>query len=169
MVMLFCFGCGTDQNEQREKCREIVGNFDHHLEASVQCGVHCLVRHIPGFTRSHWRCTQSKKMFDNGSWWMPHCTIALCLEEPHNQRDTNNIAGTAVVGSATGDTAKACRFPSTCARSKHIGLALEEWNKGFHLNNPWLTVALFGEAWYFFDNQTLCSVPQKGYRLTVNY
>jgi len=60
MVMLFCFGCGTDQNEQREKCREIVGNFDHHLEASVQCGVHCLVRHIPGFTRSHWRCTQSK-------------------------------------------------------------------------------------------------------------
>jgi hypothetical protein len=30
------------------------GDFDHHADASVQCGVHCLMEHIPGFTRSHW-------------------------------------------------------------------------------------------------------------------
>jgi hypothetical protein len=24
------------------------------MDASVQCGVHCLMEHIPGFTRSHW-------------------------------------------------------------------------------------------------------------------
>ena len=147
MVMVFCFGCGSDQNGQREKCREIVGNFDHHVEASVQCGAHCLVRHIPGFTRSHWHCTQSKTKGLTMAVGGCHTVLLFSvLRNPINQRDANNTAGTSVVGSATGDTAKARQFPSTCARSKHIGMALEERNKGFPLNNPWLTVALFGEA-----------------------
>jgi hypothetical protein len=37
-----------------EKCRQISGNFDHHADAAVQCGVHCPMEHIQGFTKSHW-------------------------------------------------------------------------------------------------------------------
>jgi len=29
-------------------------DFDCHTDAAVQCGVHRLMEHIPGFTRSHW-------------------------------------------------------------------------------------------------------------------
>jgi hypothetical protein len=37
-----------------KKCRRIAGNFDHHADAAVRCGVHCPMEHIQGFTRSHW-------------------------------------------------------------------------------------------------------------------
>jgi hypothetical protein len=37
-----------------EKCRQIAGDFDHHADAVVQCGVHRPMEHIQGFTRSHW-------------------------------------------------------------------------------------------------------------------
>jgi hypothetical protein len=37
-----------------EKCRQIAGNFDHHADVAVQWGVHCPMKHIQGFTRSHW-------------------------------------------------------------------------------------------------------------------
>jgi hypothetical protein len=37
-----------------EKCRESAGDFDHHANMVVQCGAHCLMEHILGFTRSHW-------------------------------------------------------------------------------------------------------------------
>jgi hypothetical protein len=37
-----------------EKCRQIAGNFDHHADAAVQCGVHRPMEHIQGFTRSPW-------------------------------------------------------------------------------------------------------------------
>jgi hypothetical protein len=37
-----------------KKCRESVRDFDHHADAAVQCGVHRLMEHIPGFTRSCW-------------------------------------------------------------------------------------------------------------------
>ncbi len=37
-----------------KRCREIAYNFDHHVDAVVQCGTHCPMEHIPGFTRSHW-------------------------------------------------------------------------------------------------------------------
>jgi hypothetical protein len=30
------------------------GDFDCHADATVRCGVHRLMEHIPGFTRSHW-------------------------------------------------------------------------------------------------------------------
>jgi hypothetical protein len=39
---------------KKEKCRQITGNFDHHADAVVQCGAHCPMEHIQGFTRSHW-------------------------------------------------------------------------------------------------------------------
>ena len=34
-----------------KKGRQISGNFDHHVDMAVQCGVHCPIEHIPGFTR----------------------------------------------------------------------------------------------------------------------
>jgi hypothetical protein len=37
-----------------KKFRQIAGNFDGHADAAVQCGMHCPMEHIPGFTRSHW-------------------------------------------------------------------------------------------------------------------
>jgi hypothetical protein len=36
------------------KCRVSAGDFDHHADAAVRCGVHRPMEHIPGFTRSHW-------------------------------------------------------------------------------------------------------------------
>jgi hypothetical protein len=42
---------GIDNNK---KCRESAGYFDHHADAAVQCGAHCPMEHIPGFTRSRW-------------------------------------------------------------------------------------------------------------------
>jgi hypothetical protein len=44
-------GNGIDGNK---KCRESAGDFNHHADAAVQCRGHCLMEHIPGFTRSHW-------------------------------------------------------------------------------------------------------------------
>jgi hypothetical protein len=41
---------GIDDNK---KCRDIAGDFDHHVDAVVQCGVHRPMEHVPGFTRSH--------------------------------------------------------------------------------------------------------------------
>ena len=36
-----------------EKHREIACHFDDHEDAAVQCGAHCLVAHIRGFTTNH--------------------------------------------------------------------------------------------------------------------
>ena len=38
-----------------KKWRQIAGNF-----AAVCCEAHCLIEHIPGFTRSHWMPPLSK-------------------------------------------------------------------------------------------------------------
>jgi hypothetical protein len=40
--------------DSNKKCRQIAGGFDGHVDAAVQCGMHRLMEHIPGFTRSHW-------------------------------------------------------------------------------------------------------------------
>ena len=45
---------GTIDINDYKKCREITGNFDHHVDAAVQCGAHHPMEHILGFTRSHW-------------------------------------------------------------------------------------------------------------------
>ena len=36
--------------DDNNKCRQIDGNFDCHADATVQCGVHRLMKHIVGFT-----------------------------------------------------------------------------------------------------------------------
>jgi hypothetical protein len=45
---------GTSKINKDKKCRQIAGTFYHHADAAVQCGAHCQMEHIPGFTRSHW-------------------------------------------------------------------------------------------------------------------
>jgi hypothetical protein len=44
----------------QKKRRNIAGNFDHHGDVSVQSGVHCPMKHIKGFTRSHWMLPSGK-------------------------------------------------------------------------------------------------------------
>jgi hypothetical protein len=45
---------GNNKINNATECREITGNFDDHHDASVQRGAHCPLKHIKGFTRSHW-------------------------------------------------------------------------------------------------------------------
>jgi hypothetical protein len=44
----------NNEIEDNQKCRQIAGNFDGHVDAAVQCRMHRPMEHIPGFTRSHW-------------------------------------------------------------------------------------------------------------------
>jgi hypothetical protein len=46
--------------DNTKKCWQIAGNFDGHADGAVQCGTHCLMEHIPGFTRSHWMLPSGK-------------------------------------------------------------------------------------------------------------
>ncbi len=48
------YGCGQQRNRQDKKCRQINGNFDGHGDAAVRRGAHRPMKHIRGFTRSHW-------------------------------------------------------------------------------------------------------------------
>jgi len=41
-------------NDDNEQCRQIAGNFDHHVDVVIRCGTHCPLEHTPSFTRSHW-------------------------------------------------------------------------------------------------------------------
>jgi hypothetical protein len=52
--MVSTLSCGRQQNQ--------AGNFDHHANAKVQCGGHCPIEHIPGFTRSHWMLPLGKSL-----------------------------------------------------------------------------------------------------------
>ncbi len=45
---------GDNGINNNKKCRESAGDFDHHADAVVQCGVHRPVDHVSGYTRSHW-------------------------------------------------------------------------------------------------------------------
>jgi hypothetical protein len=38
----------TTQNEGK-----LLAHINRHADAAVQCGMHCPIEHIPGFTRSH--------------------------------------------------------------------------------------------------------------------
>jgi hypothetical protein len=66
-----------------KKCRRIAGDFDHHADAAVQCGVHRPMEHIQGFTRSHWMLPLGKCL----------CRIALAAVMVHefvqNTQNTN--------------------------------------------------------------------------------
>jgi hypothetical protein len=44
----------NNEINDKEKCRQIAGNFDGHVDAVVRWGMHRPMEHISGFTRSHW-------------------------------------------------------------------------------------------------------------------
>jgi hypothetical protein len=44
----------SNKIDDAKRCRKTAGDFDHHGDASMQSGVHCPMKHIKGFTRSHW-------------------------------------------------------------------------------------------------------------------
>jgi hypothetical protein len=44
----------NNEINNNEKCRQISGNFNHHVDATLQCGAHHPMEHIQDFTRSHW-------------------------------------------------------------------------------------------------------------------
>jgi len=52
--MLFSYGCGRQRIDGNKKCRRFDGNFDCHGNAAVQREVYRLMKHILGFTLSHW-------------------------------------------------------------------------------------------------------------------
>jgi hypothetical protein len=37
------------------KCTSVMGHFDGHDDAPVRCQVHCLMHHVQGYLRNHWR------------------------------------------------------------------------------------------------------------------
>ena len=43
---------GNNKIDEYKKYVEIAGRFDDHVDVAVQCRVHRLMAHIPGFTRS---------------------------------------------------------------------------------------------------------------------
>ncbi len=45
---------GNNKIDNAKKCRKFTGNFDHHGDALVQSRAHHPMKHIKGFTRSHW-------------------------------------------------------------------------------------------------------------------
>jgi hypothetical protein len=51
--MLFSYGYGQQQIGDNKKCRQITGDFDCHANAAVQCGAHCPIEHVQGFSWSH--------------------------------------------------------------------------------------------------------------------
>jgi hypothetical protein len=40
--------------DDSKKFKQIAGCFDGHADVVVQCGAHCLIKHILGLTRNHW-------------------------------------------------------------------------------------------------------------------
>jgi hypothetical protein len=48
------YGCGQQRNQRDKKFRQIDNNFDSHGDAAVRRGAHRPMKHIWGFTRSHW-------------------------------------------------------------------------------------------------------------------
>jgi hypothetical protein len=48
------YGCGQQRNRRDKKCRQLNDNFDSHGDAAVRRGAHRPIKHIQGFTRSHW-------------------------------------------------------------------------------------------------------------------
>ena len=48
------YECGQQRNRWDKKCRQIDDDFDGHSDAAVRRGAHRPIKHIQGFTRSHW-------------------------------------------------------------------------------------------------------------------
>jgi hypothetical protein len=54
ITWFLAYGCGQQRNRCNKKCRQIDDDFVDHAYAVVRRGAHCLMKHIQGFTRSHW-------------------------------------------------------------------------------------------------------------------
>jgi hypothetical protein len=54
------YGRGQQRNRRDKKCRQIDDNFDGYGNAAVRRGAHHPMKHIRGFTRSHWMPTSGK-------------------------------------------------------------------------------------------------------------
>ena len=67
--MLFSYCCGWQWNGQRQKWRQIAGNFDCHGDAALRCGAHRPIEHVQGFTGT-------------GCHWMPLSGECLCRIAP---------------------------------------------------------------------------------------
>jgi hypothetical protein len=52
--MVLAYGCGQQQIDNNKTYKSNAGNINHHADATVRCGAHPPMKHIPGFTRSHW-------------------------------------------------------------------------------------------------------------------
>jgi hypothetical protein len=48
------YGCSQQRNRRDKKCRQINDNFDSHGDAAVRRGAHHPIKHIQGFSQSHW-------------------------------------------------------------------------------------------------------------------
>jgi hypothetical protein len=75
---------GNNGISNDEKCRESAGDFDHHLDVVVQCGAHCPMEHILGFTRSHLMLPSGKCLH--------HIALAAAMVDEYieNKQNTNN-------------------------------------------------------------------------------
>jgi hypothetical protein len=51
---------GDNKINDAKICRKIAVNFDHHGDALAQSRVHHPMKHIKGFTRSHWMLPSGK-------------------------------------------------------------------------------------------------------------
>jgi hypothetical protein len=69
VTWLFATVMGDNKIDNAKRCMKIAGNFDHHGDALVQSGAHRSMKHIKGFTRSHWMPPSSKCL----------CRIALAV------------------------------------------------------------------------------------------
>ncbi len=58
----------------KKKCKWIAGDFDHHADGAVQRGAHCPMKHLQGFTRSHW-------MLPSGKCLHPIAPAAVIVDE----------------------------------------------------------------------------------------
>ena len=71
---------GNNKITDDVKCRQIAGNFDchAHADAAVWCRAHCLMEHIPGFTRSHWMPPSVE--------WLHHIAVAAAMVDNFGQK-----------------------------------------------------------------------------------
>jgi hypothetical protein len=61
--MVFTLGCGQQKKVNNAKqYTNFAGNFYCHGDVAIQCGAHCPMEHILGFTRSHWMLQLGKCM-----------------------------------------------------------------------------------------------------------
>jgi hypothetical protein len=62
VAWLLAMVMGDNKINNAKRCRKIAGNFYHHGDALVQSRTHTPMKHIKGFTRSHWMPPSGKRL-----------------------------------------------------------------------------------------------------------